>query len=327
MPENLFSTEDVFLIGNDADFNAMALRVFHFQYRNNAVYRKFCDLLETKGEAVRHYRMIPCLPVDTYRKNEVGILNARTELVFETSGTTGKNAGKHRIPLASDYMKAIAHSFTFFFGDPAQYCFLFLLPSYMERPNSSLVWMAEYLAKQAPDSGFYLYNHGELYQKLFECREKGRKTILLGVTFALLDFAIQYKLCFPDLKILETGGMKGRREEMGRESVHEILKNAFGVKKIGSEYGMTELLSQAYSAGDGIFEAPPWMKILPKDFRSPLHNIDLGRTGKLAVMDLAAANSCPFIQTDDLGRAMADGTFTVAGRSDFSVIRGCNMLV
>lgn len=327
MSENLFSTESVFSIRNEEEFNILALRAFHFQYENNKVYHNFCRMLEKDVHNINHFSAIPCLPVDVYRKNEVGINCAKPQLTFETSGTTGQNAGKHNIPLASDYQKAIEFSFNYFFGTPDNYCFLFLLPSYLERPNSSLVYMAEFLAKKAPDSGFYLYNHEDLYEKLLDCKQKKQKTILLGVTFALLDFAEKKKMEFHELIVIETGGMKGRREEINRETLHKVLKTSFGVENIGSEYGMTELLSQAYSTSDGLFQSPPWMKILGKDFRSPLYNTAAGIVGKLAIIDLAATNSCPFIQTDDMGRVFDDGKFTVQGRSDFSVIRGCNLLI
>jgi len=236
---------------------------------------------------------------------------------------------KHLVTDVSWYEESFRRAFGLFYGDIKSYCVLALLPSYLEREGSSLIYMAEDLVKSSenPDSGFYLYNHEELFQQLKKHQQAGKPTLLIGVTFALLDFIEHYQLDFPELIVMETGGMKGRRKEMIREELHQTLCKGFGVKSIHSEYGMTELLSQAYSKGDGIFNCPPWMKIITRDTNDPMTELAVNQTGGINIIDLANINSCSFIATQDLGRTYGDGSFEVLGRFDNSDIRGCNLLI
>jgi hypothetical protein len=235
----------------------------------------------------------------------------------------------HRVTDKTWYEESFRKAFTIFYGDIRDYTVLALLPSYLEREGSSLIYMVDDLIKQSnnPDSGFFLYNHNELFQELKKQQDAGKPTLLIGVTFGLLDFIENYQINFPELVVMETGGMKGRRKEMIREELHDILGKGFGVKHIHSEYGMTELLSQAYSKGDGIFNCPPWMKIIIRDTNDPLSTLQTGKTGGISVIDLANINSCAFIATQDLGRIYADDSFEVLGRFDQSDIRGCNLLI
>ncbi|MGZ4038855.1 MAG: acyl transferase, partial [Bacteroidia bacterium] len=238
-------------------------------------------------------------------------------------------SSKHLVTDVCWYEESFRKAFALFYGDIKSYCILAMLPSYLEREGSSLIYMAEDLVKnsESPESGFYLYNHGDLFQHLKKQQNLKKPTLLIGVTFALLDFVEQYQLDFPELIVMETGGMKGRRKEMIREELHQTLCKGFGVKSIHSEYGMTELLSQAYSKGEGIFNSPPWMKIITRDTNDPMSNLPGSQTGGINVIDLANINSCSFIATQDLGKVYADGSFEVLGRFDDSDIRGCNLLI
>ncbi len=253
----------------------------------------------------------------------------KVETTFTSSGTTGMINSKHLVTDISWYEESFRRAFEIFYGDIKDYCILALLPSYLEREGSSLIYMAEDLVKRSanPDSGFFLYNHDELFQQIKKQQQIKRPTLLIGVTFALLDFVEQYPINFPELIVMETGGMKGRRKEMIREELHETLCKGFGVDAIHSEYGMTELLSQAYSKGNGIFNCPPWMKVITRDTNDPVSTLDTDKTGGINVIDLANINSCSFIATQDLGRVYKDGSFEVLGRFDNSDIRGCNLLI
>jgi hypothetical protein len=236
---------------------------------------------------------------------------------------------RHLVTDVSWYEESFRKAFNIFYGDIKDYCILALLPSYLEREGSSLIYMAEDLVKQScnPGSGFFLYNHDDLFQQLKKQQQAKKPTLLIGVTFALLNFVEQHAINFPELIVMETGGMKGRRKEMIREELHEVLCNGFGVDTIHSEYGMTELLSQAYSKGNGIFYCPPWMKVITRDTNDPFNNLDNDKTGGINVIDLANINSCSFIATQDLGKVCKDGSFEVLGRFDNSDIRGCNLLI
>ena len=256
-------------------------------------------------------------------------MNKRVEITFTSSGTTGMITSSHYISDVSWYTESFRKAFQLFYGDIQNYTLLALLPSYLEREGSSLIYMTDDLIRQScnPDSGFFLYNHDELYQLLKKQQQMQKPTLLIGVTFALLDFIENYNLNFPELIVMETGGMKGRRKEMIREELHAQLCKGFGVGAIHSEYGMTELLSQAYSKGKGIFNCPPWMKIITRDTNDPMSRLGHDKTGGINVIDLANSNSCSFIATQDLGRVYADSSFEVLGRFDNSDIRGCNLLV
>jgi hypothetical protein len=249
--------------------------------------------------------------------------------VFTSSGTTGMITSSHSVADVSWYVESFRKAFKLFYGDIKNYTVLALLPSYLEREGSSLIYMAQDMITESAnaDSGFLLYNHQELYNNLIKQKVAGKPTLLIGVTFALLDFVEQYQIEFPQLIVMETGGMKGRRKEMIREELHSTLCTGFGVSVIHSEYGMTELLSQAYSKGNGIFNCPPWMKVITRDTNDPFTLIEAGKTGGVNIIDLANINSCSFIATQDLGKVYEDGSFEVLGRFDNSDIRGCNLLI
>jgi len=319
----------IFNINSVDSFNETALEIFRFQYRNNSIYREFTDRLVVKINEIKHYLQISFLPIEFFKNQKVIKRNSKPSLVFLSSGTTGSIKSKHYIVDVKVYEDSFRRCFEIFYGNISDYCILALLPSYLERKNSSLVYMIKDLIKKStnPDSGFYLNNYDELIDKLNWLKNSGKKVILFGVTFALLDIAEKYSLDFPDLIVIETGGMKGRKKEIIRQELHEILCRGFGVKTIHSEYGMTELLSQAYSKGDGIFKTPPWMKILIRDINDPLTIISNYKTGGINVIDLANYNSCSFIATQDLGKLFKDGSFEVLGRFDTSDIRGCSLMV
>jgi hypothetical protein len=253
----------------------------------------------------------------------------KVQVTFTSSGTTGMINSRHMVIDVSWYEESFRRAFDIFYGDIKNYTILALLPSYLEREGSSLIYMAEDLVKRSEnsESGFYLYNHEELYQQLKKQQQAKKPTLLIGVTFALLDFAEHHQIDFPELIVMETGGMKGRRKEMIREDLHQTLSKGFGVNIIHSEYGMTELLSQAYSNGNGIFNCPPWMKVITRDTNDPFTTLDNDKTGGINVIDLANINSCSFIATQDLGKVYSDGSFEVLGRFDNSDIRGCNLLI
>ena len=318
----------IFSITNDGGFNDAALKVFGYQSKNCAVYKSFIRYLNIKAEDIRSICDIPFLPIEFF-KNQVITNGDKPAITFSSSGTTGMVTSSHLVTDVSWYLESFRKTFEIFYGDIKDYTILALLPSYLERQGSSLVYMANDLIKQSDntDSGFFLYNHDELCQQLKKQQDLKKPTLLIGVTFALLDFIEQYKINFPELIVLETGGMKGRRKDMIREELHLLLSSGFGVKKIHSEYGMTELLSQAYSKGNGSFTCPPWMKVLIRDANDPLTTLGVGRTGGINVIDLANVNSCSFIASQDLGKVYPDGSFEILGRFDNADIRGCSLLV
>ncbi len=307
----------------------MALQTFRFQYQNNPVYHNFCNLLGKTDFSVLSIEDIPFLPIEFFKSKEIITGTGKPEILFTSSGTTGSQTSAHHITDLSIYETSFRKAFEYFYGPVADYCILALLPSYLERKGSSLIYMVEDLIKHSchPDSGFYLHDTTGLRKKLEELDSIGSKLLLIGVSFALLDMTEKYPVSLKNTIVMETGGMKGRRKEMIREELHSILKKGFGVPAIHSEYGMTELLSQAYSKGDGLFRTPPWMKILIRDTEDPLTLQNLGKTGGINVIDLANINSCSFIATQDLGKIYRDGSFEVLGRFDHSDIRGCNLMV
>lgn len=321
--------QQVFSISSNHQLNATALQVFKHQAIHCAVYNRFLAGLGTDIDAVNHISQIPFLPIEFFKSHPVLSTDAPAQVTFTSSGTTGMVTSSHLVTDVSWYEDSFRKAFALFYGDIASYTVLALLPSYLEREGSSLIYMAADLIRQSnnPDSGFYLYNHQELYHQLIKQRGANKPTLLIGVTFALLDFIEQHAIDFPELIVMETGGMKGRRKEMIREELHSILCDGFGVGMIHSEYGMTELLSQAYSKGEGIFACPPWMKIMIRDTNDPFTNLPEGAAGGINIIDLANINSCSFLATQDLGRVQADGTFEVLGRFDNSDIRGCNLLI
>lgn len=329
--KNNIDPQDIFAL-NDGDFNELALSVFRFQCANNEVYKKYCDTLKITPNTINNIRHIPYLPIQFFKSQQVKTTEFNAEIIFESSGTTKTINSRHYVKSIDIYEKSFNKAFRNFYGDPADWCILALLPSYLERNNSSLVLMADQLIKQSGHelSGFYLDDFDKLKTTIIELEKRNQKTLLLGVTFALIDFAALATMPLKFTNIMETGGMKGRREEITRQEVHQILKNAFMLENIHSEYGMTELLSQAYSAGDGKFLCPPWMKILLREEDDPF-NVNIGNANEIAsgainIIDLANIYSCSFIATDDAGKLYKDGSFEVLGRLDNADIRGCSLL-
>jgi len=321
--------ELIFSISDSNRFNELALRIFKFQAAHCSVYAEFISYLNIEPEHVTELDQIPFLPVEFFKSHQIVSGKDSPDLIFSSSGTTGSNQSRHFVADPDIYRSSFRKGFTFFYGDVRDYAVMALLPSYQEREGSSLIYMVDDFIKTSryPQSGYFLFNHDELYETLNDLRDKQVPTVLFGVTYALLDFLETYHLIFPDLIVIETGGMKGRRREMIREELHMLLCQGFGVPFVHSEYGMTELLSQAYSKGAGIFRCPLWMKTLIRDINDPLSFVEQGKTGGINVIDLANLYSCSFIATQDLGRLYQDGDFEVLGRFDNSDIRGCNLLV
>lgn len=317
-----------FQIRNETDFEQSAISIFRFQYDNNPTYRSYCQLLNIKKEDVIHVGEIPFLPISFFKTHLVKTTEFTPALTFRSSGTTGMTQSQHLIKDEGLYQQSLINGFRYFYGNPSDYTFLALLPNYLEQKQSSLVYMMDTLMHEsnAPDNGYFLYNHGDLYKKLIQLRDTQKKTILWGVTFALLDFAEHYSLDYPELIVFETGGMKGRRKEMVKEELYDTLRQAFGVRDIHSEYGMCELLSQAYSQGGNVFSTPPWMQLRLRSEKDPLDGSDTVSTGVINIIDLANIYSCSFIATEDLGRRHPQG-IEVLGRLDHAQIRGCNLLV
>ncbi len=317
----------IFDTHSDSEFNELALKIFQFQYSHNTIYQQFVDLNVPDIHEIDQYLKIPFLPVSFFKTHKIICRDVEPELTFYSSATGNNPVSSHPVASLSLYEKSFTNSFEYFYGKPDQYLILALLPSYLDRHGSSLVYMVEKLIRESlnNNSGFYLNNYHELNKTLQNTR--GQNVLLLGVSFALLEFAEKYKPDIPDVIVMETGGMKGRRKEMVREELHAFLCQSFNVPHIHSEYGMTELLSQAYSKGNGIFGTPPWMKIVIRDVNDPKTLTGNHKTGGINIIDFANIYSCSFIATDDLGRTHDNGTFEVLGRFDESDIRGCNLLL
>jgi phenylacetate-coenzyme A ligase PaaK-like adenylate-forming protein len=325
----MINTNAIFNISTEDEFNNLALKIFKHQFENNPVYRSFCDLLYKHPSDVRSINEIPFLPIQFFKSHNV-LSNINTvEKTFSSSGTTGSITSKHHVTDLNIYKESFTKGFECFYGSIEDYVILALLPSYLEREGSSLIYMVEDFIKTSkhPESGFYLNNLSELNETLTALDKKGKKILLIGVSFALLDLVESYQFQLKNTVIMETGGMKGRRKELVRDELHTILKQGFGVNTIHSEYGMTELLSQAYSKGNGVFECPKWMKILTRDTEDALTILPQQQNGGVNVIDLANVNSCSFIATQDLGKVYPNGTFEIIGRFDNSDIRGCNLMV
>ena len=321
--------DKIFSISNEEEFEKVALEIFRYQAENNAVYREYLQHLKKDVNQVKRIADIPFLPIEFFKSRKVASGNAPAMETFTSSGTTGNLTSRHFVPDVSIYEKSFTKGFEDFYGSITDYCVLALLPSYLEREGSSLIYMMEHLIRDSkhPKSGFYLHNHEELIETIADLKQRKQKILLLGVSFALLDLAENYELDFSGVIIMETGGMKGRRKEITREELHKFLCRKLGVSEIHSEYGMTELLSQAYSKGRSLFHTPNWMKILIRDAYDPFSYEKTGRTGGVNVIDLANVHSCSFIETQDLGKIHEDGSFEILGRFDHSDIRGCNLLV
>ncbi|MCD4773631.1 MAG: acyltransferase [Bacteroidales bacterium] len=319
----------IFNTNSTEKFNDAAIEIFHYQYQSNELYQEFVNHLKIKPSDIRSYNEIPFLPVGFFKTHKIKSNKKAAEIVFSSSGTSGSIPSKHYVTDISVYQYSFRNAFEYFFGDIKNYCVLALLPSYLEREGSSLVFMIDDLIKRSENSnsGFYLYNTHGLVKKIHEMEHQKQKVILFGVSFALLDLVEKYTINTPNAIIMETGGMKGRKKEIIRNELHRQLCDGFGVQSIQSEYGMTELLSQAYSKANGIYNTPPWMKILVRDINDPLSIIGNNKTGGINIIDLANYNSCSFIATQDLGKLHNNSSFEVLGRFDESDIRGCSLLV
>ena len=319
----------IFNITSEADFNRVALAVFRHQFKHNSVYRAFCDLLYKHPSDVKTLQQIPFLPIQFFKSHKVVSTTKPSEATFTSSGTTGSIVSKHFVSDLEIYKHSFRCGFKSFYGAVEDYTVLALLPSYLEREGSSLVYMANDMIEQSkqPESGFYLHDLEALKNTLLRLEAKGEKTLLIGVSYALLDLIESHSFNLKHTIVMETGGMKGQRKELVKSELHSILRHGFGIDKIHSEYGMTELLSQAYSKGDGVFEMPSWMKILTRDPEDALSIQPIGKSGGVNVIDLANINSCAFIATQDLGKIHFNGSFEILGRFDESDIRGCNLMV
>lgn len=324
--------QEIFKINSTERFNELCMEVFHHQAINNPIYSQYLELIDKKAADISAPHMIPFLPIRFFKTKKIVSAEAPAQIIFTSSATSGMEPSRHYVLEKSVYENSFIKGFEIFYGNPEEYTILALLPSYLEREGSSLVYMADKLIKlsKKPHSGFYLYNHAELANILSQLKADKEKTILLGVSFALLDFVANYHLNFPQLTVVETGGMKGRGQELTRDVLHNTLEKGFGVKEIHSEYGMAELLSQAYSTEDGIFNTPPWMKIIIRNLYNPFHYFigeEESPLGGVNIIDLANINSCSFLETQDIGRIFANGSFTIEGRIKESELRGCNMLL
>jgi len=318
----------IFTISTSQEFAALALEIFQLQYNKVKVYRDFCDLLKTTSASVKTIQDIPFLPIEFFKLQRVISSEETSDVTFISSGTTEGASGKHYVANLELYIQSFTAAFSEFYGNPQEFTILALLPSYLEREGSSLVFMVDHLIKESNDplSGFYLNNSEALIDILQQLQNQNKKIVLIGVSYALLDLVENQSFRLKNTVVMETGGMKGRRKEMIKDELHQILKKGFGVSRIHSEYSMTELLSQAYSEGEGVFKCPPWMQILIRDPEDPLTLFE-GKTGGINVIDLANIHSCSFLATQDLGKVLTDGSFEILGRFDTSDIRGCNLMV
>jgi len=320
-----FEKNKLFKLNSTYNFNQKAIEIFNFQYNNNSVYSQYCKLINVKAKSIKKIKDIPFLPIQFFKNYTVSSYNKHTHS-FKSSGTGGKRS-VHHIKDINIYIESFTQCFEENFGSINNTVFLGLLPSYIEQGNSSLIYMVDYLIQKSnrKESGFYLNDYKKLYDLILKLEKSEKKIILIGVSYALLDFIDNFSLKTKNLVIIETGGMKGRRKEITREELHDKLKRGFNSNNIKSEYGMTELLSQAYSNTNGIFKSPPWLKILVREINDPLYVKSHGK-GALNFIDLANVNSCSFIASDDIGEVYRDSSFKVLGRLSDSEIRGCNLM-
>ncbi len=330
MSEDKFKAEIFEISSNKSpEFENIALNIFRYQAANVPVYAQYLHHLNVNPAKVLRLTDIPFLPVELFKTQKVIAAGREPEAIFMSSGTTGTVRSKHFVADVELYKTSFTKGFKHFYGEPSSYCMLALLPSYLERDGSSLVHMMDELIKQSnhPSSGFYLHNTTEMAHKLIELDAAGQKTLLIGVTFALLDLVEEFEFDLKNTVVMETGGMKGQRRELPRSELHNILCQRMGVETIHSEYGMTELLSQGYSLGNGVFSTPPWMKVMIRDTNDPFAYTTTQQTGGINIIDLANIYSCAFLELKDLGKVYSNGNFEVLGRFDSSDIRGCNLLV
>jgi len=305
------------------------LKIFRHQAKNNKVYKQFLDLIKIDPLTINKIEKIPFLPVEFFKSHQILSNKDAVARIFSSSGTTGTVQSQHFVTDLKIYEESFKRGFEYFYGKIENYTVLALLPGYLERQGSSLIYMVDHMIKDSgsENSGFYLNELDQLSELLTTLDAKGEKVLLIGVTYALLDLIEDHTFKLSNTVVMETGGMKGKRKELIRSELHEILSKGFGLPDIHSEYGMTELLSQAYSKGGGVFQCPPWMKVMIRDTEDPFHILGDGRTGGINIIDLANINSCSFIATQDLGRTIGDDTFEILGRFDHSDIRGCNLMV
>ena len=316
--------ERIFSISSPEQFNAMALEVFRFQAEHCAVYAEYLRLIGADPASITRIEDIPMLPIGLFKSHDIYSATTPPQVVFTSSATTGMSFSRHLVADTSIYERDFTEGFRLFYGDIKQWSVYGLLPNYLERTGSSLVYMVDSLIRQAGSGGFYLHNYEKL---LSDMAADSRPKILIGVTYALLELAEKYAPKLDNTVVMETGGMKGRRKEMSKEELHGLLCSAFGVEHIHSEYGMAELLSQGYSTGEGLFASPPWMRVIVRDINDPFTHLEAGRRGAIDIIDLGNIYSCSFIATEDVGIAYADNTFRIEGRITDADIRGCNLLV
>ena len=316
--------ERIFSISSPEQFNAMALEVFRFQAEHCAVYAEYLRLIGADPASITRIEDIPMLPIGLFKSHDIYSAATPPQIVFTSSATTGMSFSRHLVADTSIYERDFTEGFRLFYGDIKQWSVYGLLPNYLERTGSSLVYMVDSLIRQAGSGGFYLHNYEKL---LSDMAADSRPKILIGVTYALLELAEKYAPKLDNTVVMETGGMKGRRKEMSKEELHGLLCSAFGVERIHSEYGMAELLSQGYSTGEGLFASPPWMRVIVRDINDPFTHLEEGRRGAIDIIDLGNIYSCSFIATEDVGIAYADNTFRIEGRITDADIRGCNLLV
>lgn len=316
--------ERIFSISSPEQFNAMALEVFRFQAEHCAVYAEYLRLIGVDPASITRIEDIPMLPIGLFKSHDIYSAATPPQIVFTSSATTGMSFSRHLVADTSIYERDFTEGFRLFYGDIKQWSVYGLLPNYLERTGSSLVYMVNSLIRQAGSGGFYLHNYEKL---LSDMAADSRPKILIGVTYALLELAEKYAPKLDNTVVMETGGMKGRRKEMSKEELHGLLCSAFGVERIHSEYGMAELLSQGYSTGEGLFASPPWMRVIVRDINDPFTHLEAGRRGAIDIIDLGNIYSCSFIATEDVGIAYADNTFRIEGRITDADIRGCNLLV
>lgn len=319
----------IFNIKSESDFKHKTFEVFKHQFENNTVYRSFCDLLNIHITDVTEISKVPFLPIGFFKTHKVISSQNSIQETYVSSGTTQNQTSKHYITDVSVYTRSYLSGFRKFYDNIEEYVVLALLPNYLEQKGSSLIYMVDDLIRRTKnsESGFFLKNHQKLAEKLHFLDKNGQKVLLIGVSFALLDLVENYQFQLKNTIVIETGGMKGRRKELIRGELHNLLKEGFGIAEIHSEYGMTELLSQAYSKKNGIFKCPPWMRIMIRDTEDPLSILTNNKTGGINIIDLANYNSCSFIATQDLGKVYNDNSFEVLGRFDHSDIRGCNLMI
>ncbi len=323
----MIAADQITGIASRGEFDALALRLFCFQAEKCAPYREYVSLLGIDPATIRDVGRIPFLPIRFFRSRDVYCGGAPPQITFTSSGTTSAQTSRHPVADVSLYETSFTRGFELFYGNPADVAIFALLPGYLERQGSSLVYMADKLSRYNPEGGFFIHDKAALAEKLAARDAAGKKSLLIGVTFALLEMAQEFQLRLKNTMVMETGGMKGHGRELPRQTLHAILCRAFGVGDIHSEYGMTELLSQAYSSGQGLFRPVPWMRVSARELNDPFRTLPAGAAGGINIIDLANVHSCAFIETEDLGTVETDGSFRIAGRIDRSILRGCNMLI